>query len=190
MKFNVKFNEIYTNLVTRFQNNEQLNRIKKESLDRWQQLSLRERILLAGSSVFFILLIFYLMIWEPLTNAADRYRQDVITNKMLIAQIEQAGPEINALRSQVKSAQIKDQAELLSVVERDVKKSRVQAAISEIGLGQENTVRLRFDDVPFDELMSWLIELQQKKGIVVHSFTLEKLPEIGHVRVQLTVNAV
>jgi general secretion pathway protein M len=186
----IQFNDIANNVVNAIKTNPQIQNLQKSARDRWQQLTLRERILVAGGGVVLVLLLLYTLIWEPLSSAVYRYRQDVITNKMLLLQIQQAGPEIKSLRSQVKRSQIKDQADLLSVVERLVRKSRLQSTVSEIGLGTENTVRLRFDDVPFDELMTWLIELQQKEGIVVNTFTLEKLPEVGRVKVQLTVSAV
>jgi len=159
-------------------------------IEKWQQRSTRERILLIVGAIFMVISLFYVMIWEPLSTAVKHYRQDVISNKMLLQQIKQAGPEIATLRSQMKQSQIKNQAELISVIEKAVKKSRVQGAISEIGLGPENSARLRFDDVGFDELMAWLIDLQQTQGIVVNTFNVEKLSVVGHVRAQLTVTAV
>ena len=192
MKIQVKemYHQALAKVKSQVKNSEQVKQLQSSALARWQQLSMRERIIVAVGGAFLILFVFYLLIWEPLSNAVYQYREDVISNKILLLQLAQAGPEINSLRTQVKRSQIKDQAELLSVVEKAVRQSRVQGVIAEIGLGPQNTVKLRFDDVPFDELITWLIEMQQKQGVVVQTFDLVRLPEMGHVKVQMTVNAV
>lgn len=167
-----------------------MNNIKEILLQKWQHLSQREKIILAAGSVFVLLSFFYLMLWSPLVTTADYYRQEVVANKMLLTQIEQVGPEISSLRSQIKRSQIKNQAELISVLEKASKKSRVAQALTSSGFGPQNTVRLQFDDVVFDDLVAWLVELQQKNGIVVDTFHIEKTTGIGHVRAQVTVMAV
>lgn len=156
-------------------------------IEKWQQLSARERILLIIGAIFIVVSLFYLLLWEPLTTAVEHYREDVIANRVLLRQVKEIGPEITQLRSQMNRSQIKSQAELIAVIEKTIKKSRIQEAVTEIGSGPENSARLRFDEVSFDELMTWLIDLQQKQGIVVNTITIEKLPTVGMVKAQLSV---
>ena len=80
-------------------------------------------------------------------------------------------------------------ASLLNVVTTSAHAAGVQQHTKKMAPVGANALSLYLDDMPFNELAQWLVNLDQQQGIEVERATIEALPVIGTVRADLTLKA-
>lgn len=151
----------------------------------FEKLSARERqlVLVAVGTVAVLLL--YLAIWEPLVNAHARRAEALESARAVAVRIEAAA----ALVQGRSGAAARQNGTLLSVIDQSSREPTLGKAPSRIqpdGAG-EKTVKVWFDDVPFDKLMRWLGELESRHGVRVASAEIARGGAAGLVTVQLSL---
>jgi len=163
---------------------------KQQLLQRWKGLARRERYLVAGLGGFIILLMFYQIIYSPLANGVNNYRQELIKDQELLVFMQTAAPRIQMAKGQFKPEEVLTEDLLLPTVENTLNNDdNLMTFVSELSLNETNEVNVQFKDVDFDELVLWLVDLRQKYGIVVQQLTAipGPMPGIGNVTMQLAL---
>lgn len=157
---------------------------------RWQLLSKRERYLLMGMSGFLVFLIFYFFVWSPLVTSTDNYQQKIIKDQELLVFMQAAAPRISAAKGQFQPTQTITQDMLLTTIESSLTAANLKDKVTELGLGNDNSIHLQFTAVDFDKLMLWLIELRQQYGIIVDKFNAvpAELPGVADADLHLILN--
>ena len=150
----------------------------------WAARNERERQILSLGGGALILILFYLAVWEPLGKSQTR-RETALTDARelamrleLLATQSQRGRNTNVVASG---------QSLLSVVDQSAKTSAIGKPPSRLQPEGDNTVRLWFEDVPFDSVLRWLNDLQQRQGVRVSDADIERESGSGLVNVRLTL---
>lgn len=163
-------------------------------LDQWQararealeQLQPRERLLvLAGAGVLAVLIL-YLGIWEPLVRAHHQRGEALETSRALAARIELAA----GLAQGSQRGGVDRSAPLLSVVDQSSRGQtlgKTPTRLQPDGNG-ERAVKVWFDDLPFDNSLRWLAELETRYGIQVSSAEIDQGSGPGLVNARFTLS--
>jgi len=145
----------------------------------WHNLQAREqRTLLVGAVVALPLLIYSLII-DPFSQELQRLETAVEENGRLLAWMEQAATQVEALRGNG-SAKRAAGGSLLSLVDTSAKQNGLGGALKQVK-PEGNGVRLRFEQAGFDDMVRWLGRLGAEQGVGVTTLTMERLPEAGQV---------
>lgn len=150
------------------------------------KLAPRERLLVVTAAAVLGVLILYLAIWEPLVKAHQRRSEALADARALAQRIETAA----ALASSRRGAGGDRNANLLAVIDQSSRQPVLGKAPSRVqpdGSG-DKSVKIWFEDVPFDNLLRWLGELQTRYEISVASAEISRGAAPGAVSAQLTLS--
>lgn len=154
-------------------------------LDWWQSLSARDQKILLIATPLVVLLLLYALVFDPWLN----YHQQLIKRKenqeAIVKWLNNAAIEISSLRQQQKVPQ--RQTSLLSTVDVSARRAGLHDKILRSEPDGENGVRLTLADLPFDDLVRWLLQLQQESLIVVRTISVlaKETPGLVQVRLEL-----
>jgi general secretion pathway protein M len=165
----------------------QFDQLQTQVRGQLDQLQPRERLLVLAGGGVLLVVILYLALWEPLVLAGKR-RADALENaRALAVRIESAASLVQGGSAQ---GAVDHNAALLTVVDQSsrgttlgVPPTRVQPE----GNG-DKAVKVWFENVPFDNAMRWLGELQSHYAIKVSSAEIEPGAAPGTVNARFTLS--
>ena len=159
---------------------EQLQALKA----RFEQLEQREQLLLTVAAMVIGIFIFVTLIYRPLSGSLDSARNAYHSENELrdwmqvkVAQLKQSsGTSSTASKRGNRSASV--------VINQAASQNSIQ--ISRSQPRSNNQYQIWLEDVPFNQLMVWLADLQTDYGIHVHAINISRAEDNGKVRVNLT----
>lgn len=154
-------------------------------------LNQRERIMVAGGGAILLIMMLYLMIWEPVMNGVKDAQENVVRQEKLLGWMQDAGTEVKRLRgSSVVPGQLQAGQSLLSLIDSSAKTAGLGNQVKRVKPEGDNKVRIWLDDVAFDEMVKWLENLAQKYGVQVESTVIDKANMNGRVNASLVLQSV
>jgi len=150
-------------------------------------LESRERLLVGAGGVLLLWLVFYLMIWEPVTSDYHHLREGVAAQKQTLVWMQQAAAKIRALRSHSTSgARGLAGRSMLAVVDQSARSGGLGSAIKRIEPDGSKGVKIWMEGVAFDPMIVWLGTLNRTYRIEPGLVTLEPVGG-GRVNVRLSL---
>lgn len=159
-------------------------------MKQWlNQLAPRERqIVLIGAPIILIIMVYFIL-WVPFDNNIDRLQKKVSEQQALEQWMSAAALEVKKLRGgQQKSKSLGGQS-LLTLVDKTARSNKLQDSLKRVEPDGESKVRVRMEQVAFDELVRWIEMLKSKYGIVVDSIAVDQQPIAGRVNAKITLLA-
>ncbi len=160
------------NILTRISQHSAIQSVKSH----YEQLSGRDQNLLAALGVFLVAVVFYLMVWEPLSAWSDQqmvdYRKQVETMEWL----QQNADKIQALEKTTASVSHRDISTMVTNIARQsgVTIHRIQPDKKGVGVW--------LDDAAYQKVLAWIFTLENKYQIVVQQIKMDRLKEEGQVK--------
>ncbi|MGJ8669433.1 MAG: type II secretion system protein GspM [Oceanococcus sp.] len=153
----------------------------------FSNLAPREQWMVGAAAVVLVLMIYFLMVWEPLSKTSARLDQDIVNARELVIYMQKARKDVAQLGGSAARKPSNNGRSLLAQVDSSGKRSGVANHIKRIQPEGQNQVRLWLEDAPFEALMNWLNQLQQKQGIVLENGSLDRDDKTGTVKARLTL---
>ena len=153
----------------------------------YESLELREKWLVGAGAVFLGLMLYFLMIWEPLSQQSTRLEQEVQSSRELARFMQQAEQEVRQYGGQRRQAGGSSNRSLLAVVDTTGKQSGLGEAIKRIQPEGDTTVRLWLEGAAFEELVRWLNTLKQQHGVKLASGNIDRDERTGSVKARLSL---
>lgn len=149
---------------------------------RIQELSDRERLLLAGGALLSLAMLLYLLAWRPMAAEQARLREQVERKQALVVWMSAASEEAKRLQpSGTLSAPSDKPLEQLLADQA----SRLQLKVAQVTSGGAGEVTLAFDNADFNRLLQ-LLEQSSRDGIRLLKADLRSAAAPGRVGAQLT----
>lgn len=145
----------------------------------WASLQQREQQLLTGAGVVVVIALFYGLIWQPLHQA--RIDQQLAA-KGAAEQLQWLQSQLPKLGNTAVSP--KTQGSLTDVVSQTAGRYQVQVSRMQ---PQNDQLQLSLEDLPFDQLLRWLHELQYQQGVTLVQLNIARSDVPGQVRVRRMV---
>jgi len=152
----------------------------------WAQLKLRERWLLIGAGGVILVVMMYLMLWEPVVLKIERLQSSVKSKQELVAWMQQSAVEYKQLKassSSTKSRNGRGGQSLLAIIDRSAQQQRL--SLRRVEPDGANRVRVSLESVSFDNAMRWIENVQRQNGVQVVSAVLDRDKSPGRVNVRL-----
>ncbi len=147
----------------------------------------RERLLVSAGAAVLVLLLLYLMIWEPIANSYRNLQEDVAQQTQTLAWMQQAAAQIKGLQgTDAGGARGLGGRSLLSVVDQSARTGGLGDSIKRIEPDGSKGVKMWLEGVAFDPMILWLGGLTRSYRIETSLITIEPQGG-GRVNARLTL---
>lgn len=134
--------------------------------DWWQQLAPRERIMVAVCGAFIILALLWVGGIQPLYKNTAKLEQQVTDKQGQLANFhELAGQYVSAGGSSEPRARPRSNESIVVVIDRTTRDWALASYLKRNQPEGTESVRLRFENAPFDKVVEWLGELNTNYGM-------------------------
>ncbi len=144
----------------------------------WQQLNSREQRLVACMAIAVLVFLFYSLIWQPLNDNLAKTQQKLVRQQALLSWVSD---NTERYKQAIKGSGRASSGSLSSIVNRT---ARQQQIIITRMQPQGDDLQVWIDEVPFNQLLSWLEQLSMAEGLNVKGIDLTKGEDLGVVRVR------
>lgn len=149
----------------------------------WQSFSIRDQVsLLILAGVLMVYLV-YMLVWSPLTSLRDdMVRRNVATSESL-QRVDAMVSEIMALRDS--GAGASSRRNLTSLVNQAT--TRLGLPVSRLQPNSRGEIQVRLEGAAFDDLLSWLHELEYREGLLILEASISQGGSAGRVNATVRV---
>ncbi len=153
----------------------------------FENLAPRERWIVMSGAVVFALMMYFLLIWDPLSQKAARLNTDLESASELVTFMQGTRQQVAQLGGRNASAPASSGRSLLSDVDSSSKRNGMGDKIKRIQPEGQTSVRLWIEGVSFEQLMTWMNQLQSQMGIVLSDGSFDRDDVAGTVKARLTL---
>lgn len=159
-----------------------------DALRNWiEQMSPRERVMVGAAAALLVFAIVYLAGFRPLLISAERNAAEVAEQQELLDELTQLAARRGPQRGAAAGAGGGGQS-LVLVVDRTTRDKGLGGYLKRNQPDGADAIRLRFEDAPFDNLLSWLVEMQTNYGVGAISANIDTSRSPGRVNCNLVLS--
>jgi len=150
-------------------------------------LEKRERQIVIGGAISLVIMLFYLIIWEPITANHEQQQLQHNSQRQLYSWMKNARAEIQSLKSSGNSSIARSRNQSISsLADRSATSSGIKPFIEKIDQSKKG-VKIRLKNANFDRIVIWLSDLENKYAITASKVKIEKTESKGSVDAQITL---
>jgi len=157
-----------------------------EQFKQWfGALSQRERLLVAAAGGLILFALVWLLGLQPLYSAKAQAALRVADKSALLSDLQRQAALV-ATGTTAQSVQGLDQS-IVVVIDRTARLRKLSPYLKRNQPDGNNTVRLRFENAPFDDVLTWLSELQGAYGLSAESASFDQAGAPGRINCNLVL---
>ncbi|TVP61585.1 MAG: type II secretion system protein M [Halomonadaceae bacterium] len=156
---------------------------------RYDQLPQRDQRALQGLSIALAVALVYLLVWLPVSDYRSNAQQSAVAAQQLLGYVqseEVRARDIAAAGQSQRGRQLEPGSDFLTTVTDSAQQAGLPLARFEPS-GNDG-MRIRLEQVPFNELSQWLDHLGSQYGIKVDQASIERTNEPGRVGARITLS--
>ncbi|MET0070310.1 MAG: type II secretion system protein GspM [Candidatus Thiodiazotropha sp.] len=153
----------------------------------WQSKTPQEHMAMIIGAVAVLLLLVYLLMWRPFTQALEKKALLVESQQITLNWMQDNLDLVRSLRSQQRGKGAGSNEALLTLVDRTAKQIQLRQQIQRIKPQGDNAVQLWIEEAPFDTIMKWLGQLTLTHAIEIDSLTIDRQEKQGLVNARLVL---
>jgi len=157
-------------------------------LTQWlNTLETRERHIVITGAISLLIILFYLIIWDPITSRQEQQQLTYDSQRQLYSWMKGASNEIHLLSSAGGSniSRFRNQS-ISSLADRSAITSGVKPFIEKIDQSKKG-VKVSIKSANFDQIITWLTDMENKYGIIASKVKVEKTKTQGAVDIKITL---
>lgn len=151
----------------------------------WAARAPRERMMLAGGMAAAIILLLYVLVWDPIQTSRARLATELPKLRAQAAQLRLDAEQAEGLRGRIKSND--SGRPLPSVIDTSAKAAGLRDSIKQIQSLSNDRTQINLSNVGFDALVQWLAGLGASDGIAVETMNASAASQSGRVQVESLV---
>ena len=153
-------------------------------MDWWQQLAPRERLLVAICGAFIAFAMIWTLVVRPLYTGSAKLEEQVASKQSQLANLQELASQRLPASSSGSRPNFSGGDSIVVVIDQTTRSSALAPYLKRNQPEGAAGVRLRFEGAPFDALVAWLGELNQKYGMVTVSANFD---DAGQGRVNCSI---
>jgi general secretion pathway protein M len=154
--------------------------------DWLDNLAPRERNLVYVAAGLVVIAVLFMVVVVPLKAVNARAAARVEKKAADLAWMQQVAPQVMAAGAVGGAAATNES--LVVLVDRTGREAGVGNSIRDQSPDGEHGLRLRLEGAPFDALMAWLANLEQRHGVTVQAATIDAGSSPGLVNASITLS--
>jgi len=151
------------------------------------KLAPRERLLVGTAAVLTGILLIVTLGIRPIVSKTTRGHEHIEDKRKLLSEVERVaeriGPQTGSNRG---TPGIAGQS-LVVIVDRTTRSSGLAPYLKRNQPDGANSIRLRFENAPFDATIEWLSSIKSGYGLIVSAANIEAANTTGRVNCNLTL---
>jgi general secretion pathway protein M len=156
----------------------------------FQQLNPREQLLVSIGGALAVLALIISFGVSPLISKTSRGRELIDEKQSLLTEIAQVAQRLGPQRGGAQAIDTPGSQSLVVVVDKTTRQNGLEPYLKRNQPDGNASIRLRFENAPFDTLMEWLGQLQSQYGMATTSANIDKAALPGRVNCNLTLDRV
>ncbi len=154
----------------------------------WLGLQVSERRTLSVGGIILSISLVYFGLWEPFQSKVNLLEKTVATNQSLSVWMDKSAAEVIRLQGTSGSpVATKNNRSLLSIVDQTAKRAGLGKVVKRVEPDGQDDVRVWLEQASFDDMMRWLLTIEQSNGISVKSITIDRQKQDGLVNARLSL---
>ncbi|MGH8505691.1 MAG: type II secretion system protein GspM [Stenotrophobium sp.] len=160
-----------------------------EKLREWfRSLAPRERIMVSVCAAVVAVTLLFVLVWDPLIRAHHQREQELASARAMSQRLEDMAAIVQRVHATDGGASAANRSlSLLAAVDQSSKSGTLSKPLTRLQPDGDKSVKIWVDDVAFDGLMRWIVELDRKYGVTVDSADIERADTVGLVNAKLTL---
>ncbi|QEP44822.1 type II secretion system protein M [Ectothiorhodospiraceae bacterium BW-2] len=154
--------------------------------DYWNSLQSREQWLIMLGGGVLLMLLLYLVLWEPVVKESQQLEQSVINLERDLAWMAQAAEVVQQLQQRATEQGGAGSQPLLTIVDRTLKQFQLGDNIERVQ-PEGSRVQIRLKEAAFDQVLSWIDQLDKRHNLTIDSLVVERSDALGRVNTRLVV---
>jgi general secretion pathway protein M len=150
----------------------------------FEHLTLRDRQALLVGMIILIPTLFYFIWLEPFIESHQQLKNRILVEQANLTWMQQAAAEIQNLRAMSSTA---PPVPLITLINISIARSSLNTIDKHLDSKNEQEVRIRFEEVPFTQLVQWLAQLYRQHQIQVTAISIERQQRPDTVKTQITL---
>jgi general secretion pathway protein M len=153
--------------------------MRDQIIELWQARNARERAILSGGGIVAIVLILYLLVWDPITSDRERLLRELPKLRAQAAEFRTNADEAESLKGRTKSRGTGQP--LSAAVAGSAQQANLGAPLRPAQSMGADRVQVSGNGIQFDALIRW-IAILASEGIVVEFAQATAATEPGRVQ--------
>lgn len=155
----------------------------------WETLSIRERLLIIGGLGLTLILLGYVLAWEPFQTSYHQLQQRTAEQRTELIWMRQAAREVKRLSGITGAPPVGDSRSLFTLVDQTVRAAALTNAMKRVTPQGEDKLSAQLDGVEFDKLISWLGTLDDHRISIVN-LNVDRASTTGLVNARIILQGV
>ena len=158
-------------------------------IEFYKNLSQSEKRTLLIAGIALSILLFYAVVWSPLSSSIITLRTDAQEQRELLSWMNVAANEAKTLKASQRNRKGNSHGNqsLLAMVDQTAKRGKLGPALRRVEPKGRNEVRVKLEDAVFDDLLTWLSQLQGSYQVDVESISIDRQDQPGRVNANITL---
>ena len=158
----------------------------KAQFNTWvRSMTPRERLMVAAASVLIVIALIWLLLLNPLYSSQEQLAQRVNSKSTLLVELQQRAAS-RVSQPATSNIQGLDQS-IVVVIDRTTRLRGLSPYLKRNQPDGNNTVRLRFENAPFDDLATWLNEVKVGYGLNATSASIDLAGSPGRINCSIVL---
>ena len=154
----------------------------------WQELSVRERRTLGLGGVALTAILFYFLLWQPLSQNNAQLERDLREAHDLLSWMQPAVAEIRALGGTADGpTNVGRDRALFALADQHAREAGLGRSLEQVEPMADGSARVVLEQVGFDQLVRWLGSLRTGHGVEATSVSLRRAEVEGRVNAQIVL---
>jgi type II secretory pathway component PulM len=155
---------------------------------RFEQLQPRERALILAAAVLALISAIVTLGIRPLADNSRRAGERIAEKEALLAEIERVAARLGPQGAAGNAAAPGDNQSLVVLVDRTTRGRGLAPYLKRNEPDGTASIRLRFENTPFDTLLEWLVEMQSAHQVMTVSASIDPGQDTGRVNCSLQLS--
>ncbi len=156
----------------------------------FQQLAPREQLLVSIAGALAVVTLIVTIGVRPMMSKASRGQELIAEKQALLMEITQVAQRLGPQRGDAPTAADPGGQSLVVLIDRTTRQRGLQSYLKRNQPNGDTSIRLRFENAPFDILMEWLEQLQNQYGMATTSANIDVAAQPGRVNCNLTLDRI
>lgn len=156
----------------------------------WQGLNRREQNLVSFGIIVVISALYFVLLHEPFEARKRLLSERLVAETNILRDISRDAQQASAIRAQLAASETQNAEttkSLLAIINESARAAGIHQEIKRVVPAGSSSATVVFEQVKFDLLAAWLINLNETQSAVVHRINVDKGPQEGLVRANLTL---
>ena len=158
--------------------------------DWFQKLAPREQLLVSVAAVLLVMAMIVTLGIRPIISSTSKGHERVEEKRKLLLEIEQVAERIGPQATGGQIVASNGNQSLVVIVDSTTRNNGLAAYLKRNQPDGATSIRLRFENVPFDAIVAWLGSLQAQHGLIATTATIDKSGTPGRVNCNLTLSQI